>query len=233
MIQLPPWSYSMLEAFEQCPRKAYHRYILKEKPPETEEQRKGNLFDKVVETRLRDGVSLPEEYAQYEPFAASLANMKGPCSLYTQLKMGIRKDFTPCGFFDKDVWGRGVLDVALVSKETREGIARTALITDWKTGKNSEGKSYSNNGLQLKIFGLLLFKHFPRITDVTAFNLWLKSNEIGKPWKWSRSDQEPLWREVLPKIMAMEAAYEKMRWPEMPGPLCGWCAVKACQFNKS
>lgn len=236
---LPPWSYSMLEAFEQCPRKAYHRYILKEKGPETAEQFKGNTFDKAVEARIRDGVALPEEHRQYEPLAASIAELaKADVQVYTQMKIGIGRDFQVRSFFAPDVWGRGVLDVALVSRRKiipgQVSEPNRAVIADWKTGKNNEGKAWSNNGLQLKIFTLLLFKFFPGVEKVTAFNIWLKSNEFGKPYVFTRENQAQLWREVLLRIMAMEKAFAPGAVPiETPGPLCQYCPVKICQYNRS
>jgi hypothetical protein len=229
MNQLPPWSYTLLEAFEQCPRKAFHRYILKEKPPETEARRKGNEFDKAMEARVKTGTPLPPEYAALESFAGSIDKLKGKnCKAYTQLKMGITRNFEPCGFFADQVWGRGATDVILAQFPN-------ATIIDWKTGKNSEGKSYSNDGLQLKIFALLAFKHFPRVDKITAFNVWLKTGELGKPYVFTRALQAPLWREVLPRVIRLEKMWETCRggWPEQPGPLCGWCPVTQCQYNRS
>lgn len=224
---LPPWSFSMIEAFENCPRKAFHKYLLKEKEPETEAMRQGNALDKAIEQRVKSDTPLPAEFAQYETMAASVARMRSPGrKLYTQLKAGIDRNFKPVPFFDTNVWGRGVLDVGLIE-------APTAVIIDWKTGKNSEGKSYSNHGLQLKIFALLTLKHFPKVDKITAFNLWLKSDEIGKPYTFTRADEATLWREVLPRIMKIEKACADMSWPELPGPLCGWCPVKTCSHNRS
>lgn len=232
MTTLPPWSYSAIECFEQCPRKFYHRYILKEKGPESPQMAEGNKFDKAVESRLRDGVILPQEYSHYEPLAESFYQMRGEMQLYTQLKMGIKRDFTPSSFFGAGVWGRGALDVALVSKRS-EGKPNSAIIADWKMGKNNENKQYSNDGLQLKIFTLLLFKNFPGIEKVTSFNLWLKTNEIGNPRMYTRADEPALWRELLPKIIKMEKACTDNNWIEMPGPLCAYCPVKICQHNRS
>lgn len=225
--QLPPWSYTMLDQFANCNKQAFHRYILKEKGAETEAMRKGNEFDKAVEDRLLKGTPLPEEWAKYESYAAALRNTPD-VQLYAQLKLGIKRDFTPSNFFGPEVWGRGVLDVALVKWRT----PNTAIITDWKTGKNNEGKSYSNGGLQLKIFALLLFCHFPGVEKITAFNLWLKDMQPGKVYNFVRSDRAVLWKEVLPRIMAMEKAFATQSWPEQPGPLCGYCDVISCKYNR-
>lgn len=234
MNSFPPWSYSMLDMFANCPRQAYHRYILKEKGPETDAMREGNKFDRLVESRINEGVALPAEYQKHEPYAASVANMKATCQVYTQMKLGVTREFKPSSFFGKDVWGRGVLDVAIISRrEFGSDQGNTAIITDWKTGKNNENKDYSNKGLQLKIFTALLFKNFPGIDKVTAFNLWLKTNEIGRAYTFTRADEATLWREILPRVMKMEQAFAQQAWPEQAGPLCGYCDVKICQHNRS
>jgi hypothetical protein len=47
--------------------------------------------------------------------------MKG--EKHCELKMGIKKEdgrLVPCGFFDKDVWYRGVADLIVINKEKKE-----------------------------------------------------------------------------------------------------------------
>lgn len=223
MAELPPWSFSMLDMFAQCPKKAFHKYMLKEKEPESEAMRKGNLFDKAIEARLQKGTPLPAEYAQWGDKAASVASFcKGGAKLATQMKLGLRKDFTPCGFFDKDVWGRGALDVLVLNYPT-------AIIIDWKTGKNSESKPWYNGGLQIKIFALFVLKHYPKINKITAFNVYEK--EFGNPYQFTRDDQGMLWKEVLPKIITVEKAFAQQSWPACKGPLCGYCPVVTCNFH--
>ncbi len=224
---LPPWSFSLLEMFDQCPKKAFHRYILKEKEPETEEQRKGNLLDKAIEARIQKGTPLPEEWAYCEPLAASVALLKRPkVHVSTQLKMGLNREFKPWKFFDAGVWGRGVLDVSIID-------GPRATVIDWKTGKNNESKPYYNGGLQLKIFAAFIFKHYPEVQQVTAFNVYLKTNEFGKPHVFRREDEAALWQEILPRVIKFEKAFAAMAWPEQPSGLCGWCAVKMCPHNRS
>lgn len=223
---LPPWSYSMLEAFNSCPRQMFHKYILKEKYPETEAQRRGNAVDKAIEARIKHGAPLPEEFAHLEPKVGSVAAAKGSCKVSTQLKLGIRRDFTPCGFFDHDVWGRGVLDVLLVNKPA-------AMIIDWKNGKNNESRDFYDGGLQRKIFALFVFKHFPGVERITAVNQYLTDPKPGKPLAFARDDQPVLWREVLTRILEIEKAMKAYGWCERPGPLCGYCPVKTCTHNRS
>src|SRR5262249_31273176 len=119
MQQLPPWSWSMLEVFEQCPRRMFHKYLLKEKEPESDAQRLGNTVHKSLELALRDNKPLPGEFTAYEPMARSIVNKKGgDCKLYAEMKMGITNDFKPTNFFAERVWGRSAADVVLKNNTT-------------------------------------------------------------------------------------------------------------------
>lgn len=234
---LPAWSFTMLEKFENCPRSAFHQYVLKEKQPKTAAMDEGIKLDKAIEDRIMSGIVLPPEFQQYEPMALAIAGMRGGNKIMTQAKFGISREFRPVAFFDDAVWGRGALDLLMYNYPK-------ATIIDWKTGKNNENKPWSNGGLQLKIFAAMTFKHFPKVDNITAFNIWLKDNQIGNVYTWSRKDEGLLWREILPKVMAVEAAFAayiaNLVQPYAPkafcmksGPLCGYCPVKQCEHNKS
>lgn len=214
------WSYSSLDTFNTCPRKFYHRYILKEKEPSSPALEHGNAVHAALEARVK-GTPLPECYRKYDPMAQSVINAwKRGMKVYTELKMGLAKEMELCGFFDKNVWGRGAADVLLVMDDV-------AIIMDWKTGKKREKEE------QLRILALFTFKHFPRVNYIKAANLWLEVGDVGTPYTWTREDEPQQWAVVLPQIQAIEKAFESDKWPEKPSGLCGWCSVKACQFNKS
>lgn len=223
MANLPPWSFSMLEMFSQCPKKAFHKYILKEKEPESAWMRKGNLFDKAMEAKLKHDTPLPEEFAQWSDKAASVKQFcREGTKLATQLKMGLKRDFSPCGFFDEGVWGRGALDVLILNYPV-------AIIVDWKTGSNNEKKPWYNGGLQLKVFTAFVLKCYPRVDSILAFNVYEK--EYGNPLKFTRDDQATLWKEILPKVIRMEEAFAKQDWPACKGPLCNFCPVVTCNLH--
>ncbi len=214
------WSYSSLDTFNSCPRRFYHRYVLREKEPETEALRNGIAVHAALESRIR-GMPLPEHMLKYDPMATSIVNAwrKG-MKVYTELKMGLTREMEPCGFFDKNVWGRGAADVILIAGDT-------AIIFDWKTGKKREKED------QLRILTLFTFKHFPTVNKVSAMNLWLEPNEIGSPFMYHRNQEPDLWEYLLPQIQLMERSIAANAWIEKPSGLCGYCPVKVCQFNKS
>jgi hypothetical protein len=140
--------------------------------------------------------------------------------IYAELKMGLTKEFKPCGFFDKDVWGRSAADVVLKHENK-------IIVFDWKTGKKKEKET------QLQILALFLFKHFPQVDKIVGCNLWLEPGDIGTPYTFARGETAPMWKNLLVRIQAMEKAFASNTWPEMPSGLCLYCPVKACNFNRS
>ena len=151
MTTIPPWSYSALSCFENCPKQYYHRYILREKEPETEVAKHGTEVHKALEERLKDHVKkpLPIAYIPYEKMARSVEKAAEGGLLMIELPLALDKVFNPTGFFDKNVWGRGKADVVILK-------GKKLWTGDWKTGKVRE--------VELK----------------NQWQYWLNSTEYGK-----------------------------------------------------
>lgn len=214
------WSYTMLETFDQCPKKTFHRYVLKEKEPSSPELEYGNKVHKALEMRIKSNHKLPDDLAQFEPIAASLAAARKGKKIYTELKLGINRQFQICDFFAEDVWGRLALDVLLKG----EG---GAAIFDYKTGKPNDKE------LQLKMNSLFAFRGFPTVNIITALNIWLKDSppRPGEAYTFKREDESILWQDVMEKVGRLEHAQVNNQWPARPSGLCGWCPVLSCAHN--
>lgn len=216
----PAWSYTSLTAYETCPKQYYHLRVKKDfKDTPGEAAIWGQEVHKALELRVKDGTALPEGMTQWEGIAAKVAGTQG--DTLTEQQLAINKDFQPTGWFAKDAWCRGVVDVAVV-----RDVKVTAL--DWKTGKRKPDST------QLKLFAGLLFAHYPKVEQVYTGFVWLKE----KPGKqidrdeFARSDVPDIWNEFLPRVRRLEVAYEKDSWPARPSGLCkNWCAVTSCEFN--
>lgn len=214
------WSFTMLETFEQCPKKTFHKYVLKEKEPSTPELEKGNRAHKALELRIKSNHKLPEEFTHYEPIAASIAKARKGKKIYTELKLGINNKFEIVDFFAPDVWGRLALDVFL-----KADVVGT--IIDYKTGKPNDKE------LQLKMNSVFVFRGFPTVNLITALNIWLKEEppRAGTPWQFRREDEGLYWQEILEIIGRLDTANVGNNWPARPSGLCGWCPVRSCQHN--
>jgi hypothetical protein len=209
------WSFSNLDMFGNCPRQFKHKHILKEKEPETEASIYGTRVHKSFEERLRDDKPLTSDLQKFEPLCMSIKAKGVPL---VEQRMGIARDGSATSFFGKDVWGRGVIDVALVGE-------KAAWVGDWKTGKKREKSE------QQKVFSLFLFHTYPQLETVKGNYIWLQNNEIGNTYTFRREDVPLMWKELLPRIEAVHGAIEKDSFPPKPSGLCrGWCGVSSCEF---
>ena len=217
-MKIPPWSYSAISTFENCPKQYYHRYILKQKEPDTVQTKHGTEVHKALEDRI-NGVRLPEAYLKYEPLCKSIDNASRGAIVKTEMPFALDEKFLPVDFFSPKVWGRGKADIVVQKAEV-------AWVGDWKTGKVRENK------FQLQVFAAFVFKLMPHINKVHCNNIWLKENKIGESYVYTRErGEDAIWSEILRKISRMELAAEKEAFDPKPSGLCGWCSVKTCPHN--
>lgn len=117
-------SYSSVKQFENCARQYHQVRILKAfKSEATDATTYGTDVHLAMENFLMHGTPLPDKYRQFLPYATAVSRASG--EMRCEEKLGIRADFSPCGFFDPDVWFRGVPDVMVIGD-------RTARVGDWK-----------------------------------------------------------------------------------------------------
>lgn len=219
IAKVAPWSYSRIKAFETCPKQFYHTHILKEFPfKETEAMRYGTEFHKAAEDFIRDGTPVPGRFDFAKPALQVLADKPG--DKHCELKFGLTADLEPCGFFDKSVWFRGVVDLAIVDGED-------AWIVDYKTGKSAR---YADKG-QLELMALAMFKHFPHLQRIRAGLLFVIAKEFVKD-KYDAEGESDLWSKWLAEYSKMEKAAETNVWNPRPSGLCrAHCPVTQCPHN--
>lgn len=208
-------SYTMLRNYENCPRKAHHIHVLKDLPKEdSEAMRWGIAVHKAMEQRINHGTALPKEMEAFEPIVAPVApGARGTA----ELDLGIKEDGSPCGFFDKGVWLRGKLDVVLQAHDR-------ALLLDWKTGKPREEPE------ELRIQGVLLKAHFPEVRTIKGRYVWLAEKRLGK--EHDVSDTAETLESIRRQCSEIVRSHEMKHWPPKQNPLCGWCPVSSCEFNR-
>lgn len=225
------WSFTALDHFESCPRKFKHKFIDRIKEPMTPAMQRGIDIHKSLENYIKcreSGIDIPL-IDKFLPLADSVKRMAEGKKLVAEQKMGVLGNMEPCGFFDDHVWGRGAADFIILGYPA-------AFIGDWKDGKADKPWSYVlkyEKPTQLVILALFIFKHYPRIEKITACNIWLEHGKFGKVYTFTRAMEAALWTAVVLKIQAMERAISEDRFITQPGPLCKYCPVRSCEFNKS
>lgn len=218
------FSYTLIDTFHNvCPRQAYERFVKKSIPfVETPEMKKGKEAHKALEKRLSHSYPLPGGLAACEPVAKAIDARGIP---FVEKRFGVDRNLNHTGFFDTDVWLRGNVDVQLMSKEYAG-----AFIVDWKTGKNREG---GKEPWQLMIYAGATFAEYPECQRVTAVNVYTGTGQMGTAHTWTYTEAPAIWRTIVPLMQEIEYAEQTGKWPETPGPLCGWCPVVKCQHNKA
>jgi RecB family exonuclease len=212
-------SYSSLKQFDNCSKQYYEVRILKKyKSQETEATQYGTLVHSAFEEYIRDKKELPESFSHYAKYVEPLARIEG--DIYCEHKLGLRPDFSPCGFFDKDVWFRGVPDFLAVNRET--GVAR---VGDYKTGKSSRFADTD----QLELMAAMVMQHFPEVNKVKGALIFVVAQDIVKA---------EFTREQLPEILSkwggkasmIEKVIEKGVVSARPSGLCKFCPCE-CPHN--
>jgi len=214
------WSYSSLALYQQCPKKYYHLKVAKDiKEPLGEAIIFGNEIHKIAEEYVGKGLPIPEKYSQIEPALKSLRDMPG--KKLCENKLGLTAELEPCGFFDRNVWWRGVADLIILQGDT-------ALTVVYKTGKSSKYAELK----QLEIVSLAIFKHFPEVKKVKAGLMFLFADDFIKT-AYLADSQEELWGSWISDVGQLKASVENDMWNPKPNFTCrGWCPVTSCDHNE-
>ena len=214
------WSYSALKTFQSCPKKYYHLKVVKDfKESPSEIMLYGVDAHKAAELYISDGVDIPGKYEFMRKQLDTLKNLEG--DKHCEYKFGLTRDMQPCGFFDKEVWLRGAIDLLIINAKTG-----TARMIDYKFGK-SKNADIS----QLQLMSLAVFKLFPQVTKVKAGLLFCPEDKMI-PTQYRSDDAPKMWMDWLPEVSRLESAYETGVWNPVPSGLCkAWCPVVSCAHN--
>jgi len=214
------WSHSALKDFEGCARR-YHevRVLKKYTQKETEQIRYGKELHKAAEDYVKDNVPIPAHFSFVQPTIDAL--LAKPGTKYAEYEMGLTVDLRPCGFKDASCWVRGIADLLIVDEESL-----TAWVVDYKTGKDK----YPDKE-QLTLMSLMVFAHFPIVRMVKSALLFVVKDTMVKH-KVVLEEATNYWQDYRERVARLEAAFANNVWNPTSTPLCPWCPVKTCEFNK-
>lgn len=212
------WSFSALNNYQTCPYQYYRLKVKKDvKDKQNESALWGNEVHKKLDHRVGNKVALPERFKQYEKYAKPFDNAKGV--VIAEQKLTLNRDLKPTGWFSKDAWCRGIVDVTTLRADTGK-----AALFDWKTGKRKKDID------QLMLFAAMAFAHYPEIDKADTAFVWLKENAIDKE-SFTRDQEGDIWDHFNRKLRPMQMSYNNDKWPKKPSGLCkGWCPVRDCPY---
>ena len=213
------WSYSSINLFKQCPHKYYRLRIVKDiVEPSAEHLNYGLEVHKAAEDYLGKGTPIPEKYIFIKEQLDKLNLIKG--EKLCEYRMGLTSNLEPCGFFDMDVWWRGVADLIIINSDR-------AYVIDYKTGKSAK---YADTK-QLELLSCALFKHFPEVKKVKGGLLFVVANDLVKE-NFEVDNEGVYWTKWLEDTQRLEAAIQNNVWNKKPNFSCrSWCSITDCEHN--
>jgi hypothetical protein len=211
-LDLPPflkretpvvWFYTLLNTYDNiCQYQAFRRFINKDiKFVETPAVKFGNEVHSSMEYRI-GGKPLPVHMNHWEPLVAPLVERKATA----EQKLGVTMEGRATGFFDKNVWGRGKLDVTLLN-------GTTAYLQDWKTGNVRE------EPFELEVQAVLLHAKHPQLQKIVGRFAWLKENRLGEMH--DLSDTKTHWNKIGTIVQSIERSKATATWEKRQSGLCG------------
>ena len=139
------------------------------------------------------------------------------------MKLGLTKDLEACDFSAPNVWWHGIADLVVINRKTG-----TAHSVDYKTSKSARYADVK----QLDIVACGLFAKFPDIQRVKSGLIFVVSKEFVRA-----EHHKEMMVKYLEKpsqdVARIEAAVKNGVWNPISGPLCKFCAVKQCEYNRS
>lgn len=215
------WSYSNLSLYQQCPKKYYHLRVAKDiKEAPSEALSFGNEIHKIAQEYIDSGKPIPGKYV--DVMQAPLDKLKAmDGQKLCENKLGLTADLKPCGFFDKNVWWRGIADLIVLQDDK-------AFTVDYKTGKSSKYADLK----QLEILSLAIFKHFPHVKKVKAGLMFLFAEDFVKA-DYHADQQDELWSPWFSEVGLLEDSVNSGVWNAKPNFTCrGYCPVTSCAHNQ-
>lgn len=217
MSKRPAWSFSALNQYHTCPYQYYRIKVKKDvKDQMGEAAIWGNDVHKKLEERLK-GKPLPERFKKFERVARPFDRAKG--EVIAEQKLTLNQNMEPTGFFAKDAWCRGIIDVTVLRRDKG-----TAFLGDYKTGRRKPDSD------QLMLFAALAFAHYPEINRADTAFIWLKEDTTDRK-TYTRDEEPDIWDHFNRKLLPMENSFKTDKWPKKPSGLCkGWCPVRDCPY---
>lgn len=216
------WSFSSLKTFQQCPKKYYHTKVARDI---IESDTVATLYGKSAHTAAEDFIKKGKPIEpKFDYMKATLDELaKIPGEKLVEVRLGLTKDLKACDFNAPDVWWHGIADLVVLDHERQ-----LAYSVDYKTSKSARYADVK----QLDLVAVGIFAKFPNIVRVKSALIFVVSKEFVRAEH--HVDMIHKYMEKPAQDVArIEQAYESGVWNPVQGPLCKFCSVSSCMYNRN
>lgn len=252
-----PWSISKAGTAEICPRQYEHKYILKSKELTRASANKvGTVSHKILELRVvGTDASVAEKAAlEEEPLTSAesedLRSMKdaidvfvkdfdlfcrnnGVTEIFREVKWGLTKEGAKTGFFDVDVYFRGVMDLGCMTRD------RDLIVMDHKSGLAKDISKDQKLRRQLNSYAVLGLVNVPDMQGARGMINFLQGPPAKRRQWMEYVAAERILKQLTPWLFSYlsfcaEQLVEPMRAkPKFNKFPCAYCAYRpACEAYK-
>lgn len=212
--KIKAWSFSVLQQYNECPAKVKFSKLDKVAEPKAEALLRGTALHQLCENYLR-GVSqeCPTELTKIAAQLRELRDLKA----VPEAEFAFRRDWSACGWFDKDCWLRVKADAVIPPMVDGGGEAK---IADFKSGKLRE--DHSEYDKQLELYALAIFLTYPLAQIVHTELIFI---DVGV----TLESDAPFTRDMVDGLKAKwEEAAKPLLMDEVFAPrpsaqACRWC----------
>jgi hypothetical protein len=212
-------SYSFYNDFDNCPHKAWRKYIKRDLPYEekSEAQHRGTRMHVAMENAIGKDMPLPDEWKAAQYLVDLFNALPDTVDVRVEYKLAMTMD-GPCAYDAQAAWFRGKLDVACMTPNSG------AWIVDWKMGKVREDR------FELECQALLLKTNHPGLDPIVGEYYWFAEGRPGQRYNLRPDDTFITLRNKWVQMKQWEASGV---FPKRPNPLCSYCPVKDCEYNST
>ena len=205
------WSFSMLETFEQCPKKYEYRYILKHpsSPPDPDGPlARGNQFHSEIEDYITGKAD--DLHKRFAPFRAYIDDVKATPGLEVERLVAVNNQWLSVPADSGQAWLRYKLDAKVPTSQPHE-----IRVIDWKTGKVYPSKHFD----QASLYALGMFAEHPEIKLVQTEFVYLDQRQMTAHT--ITAGAAPKLRENFERRVVV--MHDMRKFPTSPSRLCAWC----------
>jgi len=168
---IPTWSFSRIQDFEQCKRRAKLKYLDKIPEPErplppgkTEHANdRGTRIHDAGERFARGGIELIPELQKFKPEFERLKALYAAGKVSLEGEWAMDRSWEPVAWASSDAWLRLKLDAMVMLSKTE------AVVIDYKTGRRFGNEV--KHAEQTQLYQLVTFLRYPELETIHT-ELW-------------------------------------------------------------
>jgi len=224
--QITSWSFSRWGVYEECPKKAFFKFIEKIVEPSSPVLERGTAMHEKCELYLKVGGRVPKEL---EKIADVLKDYKKRGAI-PEAEFAYNREWKPVSWFDRSAWVRIKADVVIPPIVDSE--APTVEVHDFKTGgeKKLASGDFEDYYTQLELYALAGLLTYPLAQRVKTSLVFIDHGKVVEHREeFKRGDEKKImkkWETRTKKMLADKVFKEK------PGNACRWCYFRKSNEDK-